>query len=32
MELISVVIPTYNRAGVIRRSVESVLNQKYENM
>ena len=27
--MISVVIPTYNRAHVIKRSIESVLNQSY---
>lgn len=32
MELVSVVIPTYNRAGVIKRSVESVLSQNYDNL
>ena len=26
---ISVIIPTYNRSGVLRYSVESVLNQTY---
>lgn len=30
--MISVVIPTYNRAGVIVRSVESVLNQSYRDI
>lgn len=30
--MISVVIPTYNRAGVIVRSVESVLNQTYRDI
>lgn len=32
MELVSVVIPTYNRAHVIKRAIESVLLQKYSNM
>ena len=31
-ELISVVIPTYNRGKVIRKSIESVLNQSYKNI
>lgn len=30
--LVSVVIPTYNRAGTILRSVESVLGQSYRNI
>ena len=31
-ELISVVIPTYNRANIILKSIESVLNQTYRNI
>ena len=31
-DLISVIIPTYNRAHLIKRSVESVLNQTYKNL
>lgn len=31
-ELISVVIPTYNRANIISKSIESVLNQTYKNI
>ena len=31
-DLISVIIPTYNRAHVIKRSVQSVLNQTYKNL
>ena len=31
-EKISVIIPTYNRANLIKRSVESVLHQTYENI
>lgn len=30
--LISVVIPTYNRANTILKSVNSVLNQTYKNI
>ena len=30
--LVSVIIPTYNRAHLIRRSVQSVLNQTYKNL
>ena len=30
--LISVIIPTYNRANLIKRSAESVLNQTYTNL
>jgi len=29
--LISVIIPTYNRAGLLKRAVESVLEQSYDN-
>ena len=31
-DLIPVIIPTYNRAHLIKRSVESVLNQTYKNL
>ena len=31
-DLISVIIPTYNRAHLIKRSAESVLNQTYKNL
>lgn len=31
-ELISVIIPTYNRAGLLERSVQSVLSQTYTNL
>lgn len=31
-DLISVIIPTYNRANLIKRSAESVLNQTYKNL
>lgn len=30
-DLISVIIPIYNRANVLHRSVESILNQSYQN-
>ena len=30
--LVSVIIPTYNRAGLIARSAQSVLNQTYDNL
>ncbi len=29
--LVSIIIPTYNRANLIRRSINSILNQKYQN-
>lgn len=32
MELISVIIPTYNREKLIERSINSVLNQSYKNL
>ena len=31
-DLVSVIIPTYNRAHLIKRSAESVLNQTYKNL
>lgn len=31
-DLISVIIPVYNRADVLNRSVDSILNQTYENL
>lgn len=30
--LVSVIIPTYNRAGIIRRTIESVMGQTYQNL
>lgn len=32
MELVSVIIPTYNRQKLIKRSIESVLNQTYKEL
>jgi glycosyltransferase involved in cell wall biosynthesis len=29
--LVSVIIPTFNRAGLLKRAIESVLNQQYQN-
>ncbi len=29
--MIDIIIPTYNRAGVLNRAIESVLNQSYQN-
>ena len=29
--LFSIVIPTYNRANLIKRCIESVINQTYQN-
>ena len=31
-QLISVIIPTYNRVGLLERSVKSVLSQTYTNL
>jgi len=28
---VSVIIPTFNRSGVIKRAIDSVLNQSYQN-
>ena len=30
--VVSIVIPTYNRAGLLKRSINSVLNQTFENL
>lgn len=30
--LVSVILPTYNRAGTIEKSIQSVLNQSYQNI
>ena len=31
-DLVSVIIPTYNRAHLIKRSAQSILNQTYKNL
>lgn len=31
-ELVSVIIPSYNREKTIKRAIESVLNQTYKNL
>lgn len=31
-ELVTVIIPTYNRARLIKRAIYSVLNQSYNNI
>ena len=31
-QLISVIIPTFNRADLIKRAIESVINQTYGNI
>ena len=32
MELVSVIIPVYNREKTIKKAIESVLNQTYDNI